>query len=62
MAFENLVAYAVVLALPVWLVTEEVVTRFLTRPEHKEVVAGAAARGGAAAERRAPEGAHASSV
>ena len=63
MALENLVAYVVVLGLPLWLVAEEVVHRFVPGPK-REGAAVAAVRAEALAERRAPEGApaHASSV
>jgi hypothetical protein len=63
MALEHLVAYAVLVGLPLWLVVEEVVHRFVSRPQ-PERAARAAVKGAAPAERRAAERApaHASSV
>jgi hypothetical protein len=63
MALEHLVAYAVLVGLPLWLVVEEVVHRFVSRPRPQRA-ARAAVKGAAPAERRAAERApaHASSV
>jgi hypothetical protein len=36
MALENVIAYAVVLGLPLWLVTEEILHRFASRPARRE--------------------------
>jgi hypothetical protein len=58
MALENLVAYAVLIGLPLWLVAEEVVHRFVSRPRRSRAAA-IAVKDGAQAERRAPERAHA---
>lgn len=64
MALENVIAYAVVLGLPLWLVAEEILHRIASRLAGRE--RGAPAVDGAAPspaltglERRAPEGAHA---
>ena len=57
MALENLIAYVVVLGLPFWLVAEEVLYRL--RPGRE---AQASTARSADLERRAPEGAHVSSV
>jgi hypothetical protein len=58
MALENLVAYAVLLGLPLWLVAEEIVHRFVSRSRRPKA-AGGAVKDSAPAERRAPERAHA---
>jgi len=53
MALENLIAYAVVLGLPLWLVAEELVHRFA--PRHRGA-AGAPVKAAAPnVDRRAPE-------
>jgi len=55
MALENLVAYAVALALPLWLVVEEIRHRAAPRRETEAAAAAAAP----ALKRRAAEGARA---
>jgi hypothetical protein len=61
MALENVIAYAVVLGLPLWLVAEEIVHRIAPRLKGRERGApafeGAATPAPTSLERRAPEGA-----
>jgi hypothetical protein len=62
MALVNLIAYVVVFGLPIWLVTEEIVHRFLlarTVVVPAPAPAAAAAAPSAGLERRAPEAARA---
>jgi hypothetical protein len=63
MALEHLVAYAVLVGLPLWLVVEEVVHRFASRPKPQRATRPAV-KGTAPTERRAAEraAAHFSSV
>jgi hypothetical protein len=60
MALENLIAYAVALGLPLWLVVEEIRHRVAPRREAEGAVAAAQSEAPAPApafKRRAPEGA-----
>jgi len=62
MTLINLIAYAVVFGLPIWLVTEEIVHRLLATRKVEvpaPVPSAAPAAASAGLERRAPEGAHA---
>jgi hypothetical protein len=62
MTLINLIAYAVVFGLPIWLVTEEIVHRLLATRKVEvpaPVPSAAPAATSAGLERRAPEGAHA---
>lgn len=53
MALENLVAYAVVLGVPLWLVAEELVYRFA--PRHRGVAGAPVKADAPSVDRRAPE-------
>ena len=62
MTLINLIAYAVVFGLPIWLVTEEIVHRLFAARKVEvpaPVPSAAPAATSAGLERRAPEGAHA---